>query len=367
MSMNQHDSKNEYGTVVVSGQATALLGNSYSSQVIEHLHVYLPAAADRSDQNRTIWPFKLLGTVALNAEDAACTTTSSSRDTAPKATSQGNERKNNNDIKRALLFLMQNAGRVGLQPARIHATIQHVLAQLSLRTTTLTKVEPNDPNIIQYNPRREKNYSPQCSTTSLVLPTNCVRSNEQQKILRDFLKLCALFVSLFIWRTASVADLFEILARMQTLVLRLKDDKMTACLSLLLAVLALNFLPHLHSNRSLSVCSGDHVLLEDMYGCFSSVPLCVFEGPNILKGFLLDRFKNSNAELFIENGNYNISLGRRDGPAWETDSSESGERLIPNIRMVMAVHWQSLVQTCPDCQHQLDLFAGNYLTWSVTI
>jgi hypothetical protein len=100
-----------------------------------------------------------------------------------------------------------------------------------------------------------------------------------------------------------------------------------------------------------------------MFGSRSSIPLEILEGPDTLQGYLMDRYGTSIAGIFIQHGDYNITIGRRDNLTIEGGNVKDSDRLLPNTCLIMAIYWREEVRSCPDCDEKLSLSVGNWISW----
>ncbi|KAK6374176.1 hypothetical protein LTR64_002283 [Lithohypha guttulata] len=169
-------------------------------------------------------------------------------------------------------------------------------------------------------------------------------------------------MSMLVFKNATSADLLDTIGRLKTLLDRIKDEKLFVFTSLLLAAALTNTLHSAKSLRSLTEFSGDSFVFEDMYAREMSVPLMILQGHETLRAFLLDRYRGSNAESFVVEGNYNITIGRRDGPTFGQEYLDSPVSFRSVKRLILAVQWRQIVRRCPDCNHELKIYAGMWIT-----
>lgn len=349
-----HQTPTSYGDISIAGSAHAHLGDQYVSQLTQNLSIYLQSPESTTNRSLAGFNFSDARTSGLSHRDGLRFTTDRLR-ALPRAARE--------DAERCLSSLLTQAARL----APILGSIQQGTRQKSLdvREASLPSIRGPCSGTCTENETHLSTVlsSGKPSFTNGNRTTRTVR----QKRVNDFLAFASLFLALFLYRTASTDELLGILSKLHTLLARIRDEKLASCMSTFLALLAFHFLQQAQSARSLTEYSGDCVYFEDMYGICSSVPLAVFSGFHTFEGWLKDRYKGSNAEEFIWSGNYNINIGRRDGPILDVLNRIDNQSLLPRLRLVMAVFWAKTVCKCPDCSEQIQISAGNWLSWYVLI
>ena len=260
-------------------------------------------------------------------------------------------------MKKTIAFIGQNSERLSLRPSMI----AHIASSIETRILSDTEGRNNnkqrDSVSTRFRATGNRRHQSKASQSAQVTRMS------QMKKTRRFTTFAALFVALYLHRTASAAQLVNLLSQMHALLTRVKDEQLSLCMTALLSLLCLVFLERAQNTSALTDLSGDCVELEDMYGKILPVPLIFLEGTNTFAGFLLDQYAGSDAESFIRDGHYNITIGRRDGPAFNQTEAEDRKRLVPSIRLIMAVHWRRLVRWCSVCTHALCVTVGTWIAW----
>ncbi|KAK5329137.1 hypothetical protein LTR70_000974 [Exophiala xenobiotica] len=305
-----------YGAIVVRDCASAHVGDTYHSHVVENLHVYLSAAEGIVNLKSRL-PLRLPHATSLaerlqTSRDEPLLKPEASR--APQIVLNAAARLEHNErafeLKTALSFVVQHASELNIRPARLAALLQQVLVQITrasakARTTLGPKSSLSSTRLSPAEYRMS-------SRQRAVMLTQARRDSEhdgQSRAMWDFLTYCAIFVTFFVYRTASSAELLATVAKLHALLLRIRDDKICTCLAALLTVFVYRLLQQASAQKSISEFSGDCVLFEDLFSNICSVPLCYFQGPYIFEGFLREHYQGSVAEYFIDHGLYNITFG----------------------------------------------------------
>lgn len=191
------------------------------------------------------------------------------------------------DLKTALSFVVQHANELNFRPARLAALLQQVLVKIT-RASVEYKLTLRPESGLSSTGLSPAVYR-MSSRQRAVMLAQARRDSErdgQNRALGDFLTYCAIFVSFFVYRTASSAELLATVAKLHVLLLRIRDDKISTCLAALLTVFVYRLLQQASAQKSVSEFSGDCILFEDVFSNICSVPLCYFQGPHIFEGLL---------------------------------------------------------------------------------
>ena len=117
--------------------------------------------------------------------------------------------------------------------------------------------------------------------------------------------------------------------------------------------------------RSISELMVDGIILEDPFGIEWRIPMSHCEHFKMLEAILSVRLAGTTAEAFVEAGQFNLTLGKRDGqPIKKSDWSTKG-RIKPRHRVVMAVYLKKSDARCTECQSQLTMSAVGHFAWYV--
>jgi len=354
-----------YGDIVIQDSANAHLGNAYHSHVVENLHVYLsePPLAISSDPSIHPSGLTTLSRWLGFSRDGPLLEAEASlaSQSVPGAVIREDLRESGSEVRSVLLFLLSNASRVNVSPARLTAVLWKVLMQMNragARTESTISLGP----LLSAQVGGDRSSHRVHGLHQLPAKRHREHNNRKQAV-RDFFTCCALFLSFFVYRRASSAELLATISKLHATLLRVRDDKISTCLAVLLTVFVYRLLQQASSQKSISEFPGDCILFEDVFSNLRSVPLCYFQGSHIFEGFLREHYRGSIAEYFIDHGLYNITFGRRDGPTFEHTDIVDGWRLKANVRIIMAIFWGAVVRRCPDCQSVLRISVGDSVTW----
>lgn len=115
--------------------------------------------------------------------------------------------------------------------------------------------------------------------------------------------------------------------------------------------------------RQISEWAGGSLIIQDPFMHELRVPKAHAEHFILLEAFLRLKLSDTTAEVFIEAGQFNLTLGQRYGRALsKTDWSVKGF-VGSNSRVVMSVYLKKQDATCVECQEQLIMSESGQFAW----
>ena len=119
------------------------------------------------------------------------------------------------------------------------------------------------------------------------------------------------------------------------------------------AVMRYSCMPRLA--RCISDLTGDCIFLEDAFRQEHRVPLSHCASFEMIKAYLRHHLAGTTAKIFIGIGQFNMTLGRRSGPALlNTDWANDG-RIEAHQKVVMSVYLKKGDEKCMQCQSDMKM------------
>ena len=115
--------------------------------------------------------------------------------------------------------------------------------------------------------------------------------------------------------------------------------------------------------RALSELSGDSITLQDPFGVERRVPLTHCENFIMLKAYLKVRLSGTVAETFVDNNQFNLTMGKRNGPAVRRSDWSKMGRIKKHSRVVMAVYLRKNNAECSFCHQLMTMSVDGHFSW----
>lgn len=119
--------------------------------------------------------------------------------------------------------------------------------------------------------------------------------------------------------------------------------------------------------KAISDLSGGYAIIQDPFLIDIPVPVSHCEDFEMVRAFLRVRLAGTAAEAFIKTEQFNLTLGRREGPAIrKTDWSVKG-RDWSNRKVVMSVFVRKGEAKCIECDAELKMHETGHFAWYVEV
>lgn len=115
--------------------------------------------------------------------------------------------------------------------------------------------------------------------------------------------------------------------------------------------------------QQLSEWAGGSLVVLDPFMHELRVPKAHVEHFTLLEAFLRLKLSGTTAEAFVENGQFNLTLGQRYGRALSRADWSIKGRVKPNQRVVMSVYLKKQDANCVECQEQLVMSESGHFAW----
>lgn len=132
----------------------------------------------------------------------------------------------------------------------------------------------------------------------------------------------------------------------------MKNDPLLPVVAAVLGYWGASYFQQVSVPQNPSELNGDCIILEDVYQAQRKVPLAYFANPEILQAFLKTHYKGSTAEGFIADGQFNMSVLRSYEDPWSI-SELCSSRLKPGSLVFMAVLYRVSDLKCLECLNKL--------------
>lgn len=110
---------------------------------------------------------------------------------------------------------------------------------------------------------------------------------------------------------------------------------------------------------------GGWIIPEDPFRIERRIPMSHCEHFKMLEALLSVRLAGTTAEAFLKVGQFNLTLGKRDGPAIRKSDWSAKGRIKPQYRVVMAVYLKKGDARCMECQSELRMSTTGQFAWYV--
>ena len=184
-------------------------------------------------------------------------------------------------------------------------------------------------------------------------------------VVKSFIALAVALIAAISQGSTSITEIQHALQKLQTLLIHIQSRDTSIFLPTLFACICSMLIQRMLFVRSISGTTEDIFIFEDAFSTHKNVPLAYLESTEIFEGFLFSHYKGSLVMSFLQQQQYSVTAGSRDGPSLDLSTIKRSRRAGKALVLIMAVTYVNDLAVCPDCTSKLFNGNGSVYIWYV--